>query len=210
MIRMGRSSKTKETSKSTELQEQSPSSVMSMTNNVQNPSGALSESELMARDIKDGRLSGFVGSGTVLTGETLFEAMLRVDGHLKGQVTSEEGTLIVGATGRVDANINVSEATVNGAVNGDITATDKITLGRSARVVGNIHTPRLVIEDGAILEGSCNMVKSLEEQEQRIADSQKQLSTNELSYPVIESDKTETSEDSNDKESEEIADAAGK
>ena len=209
MIRMGRSSKTKEPSRSTELQEQSPSSVMSMTNSVQNPSGALSESELMARDIKDGRLSGFVGSGTVLTGETSFEAMLRVDGHLKGQVTSEEGVLIVGATGRVDANINVSEATINGAVNGDITATDKITLGRSARVVGNIHTPRLVIEDGAILEGSCNMVKSLEEQEQRISDSQKQLSTNELSYPVIESEETESEENLDDRESEETANAVG-
>ena len=47
----------------------------------------------MARDIKEGRLSGFVGHGTTLTGETEFHAMLRVDGHLIGTVASEAGTL---------------------------------------------------------------------------------------------------------------------
>jgi len=213
---MGKSAKTSDPNKSTELQEQSPSSVLSMTN-TQGTSGALSESELMAKDIKDGRLSGFVGSGTVLTGETTFDSMLRVDGHLKGQVKSEEGTLIVGATGRVDANIIVGEATVNGAVNGDIHASNKLTLGRSARVVGNIQTPRLIIEDGAILEGSCNMVKPIEAQEQRIADSQKQFSTSELKYPIEEpdeeeeiSDETEPMEDSIDSDIEETADAVGK
>ncbi len=216
MIRMGKSAKTKKPNKTAELQEQSPSSVLSMAN-TQNSSGALSESELMARDIKEGRLSGFVGSGTVLTGETTFDILLRVDGHLKGQIRSDEGTLIVGSTGRVDANIVVGEATINGAVNGDIDASNKLTLGRSARVVGNIQAPRLIIEDGAILEGSCGMIKSIEAQEQRFADSPKQFSTTELEYPNKEtdepkqlSDDTESSEESPETEPEELADAIGK
>jgi cytoskeletal protein CcmA (bactofilin family) len=95
-------------------------------------------------------LSGYVGNGTVLTGETAFQAMLRIDGHLTGRVTSENGTLIIGSTGRVDANIVVATAMINGTVNGDIVAMDKIELGRTARVVGNIQTPKLVIEDGAV------------------------------------------------------------
>ena len=121
------------------------------------PSRAITDSESMARDIKEGRLSGFVGHGTVLTGETNFEAMLRVDGHLMGTVASDSGTLLVGTNGQVDANISVAAALVNGNVNGDIIATDKIQLGRTARVVGNITTPRLILEDGAVLEGSCSM-----------------------------------------------------
>ncbi len=131
---------------------------------------AISESESMARDIKEGRLSGFVGNGTVLTGETNFQSMLRVDGHLTGRVTSENGTLIIGSTGKVDANIAVAAALINGVVNGDIIATEKVEFGRTARVTGNIQTPRLLMEDGAILEGGCNMTKARETAEKRSSD----------------------------------------
>jgi cytoskeletal protein CcmA (bactofilin family) len=121
----------------------------------------------MARDIKEGRLSGFVGHGTVLTGETNFQAMLRVDGVLQGTVSSEAGTLIVGSNGQVDANVAVASATVNGVVNGDIVATEKLHLGRTAKVVGNVQTPRIIIEEGAVLEGSCSMLRAKEAQEKR-------------------------------------------
>ncbi|MGH7784267.1 MAG: hypothetical protein ACREO5_10555, partial [Candidatus Binatia bacterium] len=50
-------------------------------------SRVVSDSESIARDIKEGRLSGFVGHGTTLTGETNFQMMLRVDGHLTGTVS---------------------------------------------------------------------------------------------------------------------------
>ena len=130
---------------------------------------ALTDSESMARDIKEGRLSGFVGSGTMLTGETAFKAMLRVDGHLTGIVTSETGTLIIGTTGQVDANITVAAAVVHGTVNGDIVATERIELGRTAKVVGNIQTPSISIEQGAIFEGNCSMVRQKAEMEKRAA-----------------------------------------
>lgn len=126
---------------------------------------AISESDSMARDIKEGRLSGFVGHGTTLTGETEFHAMLRVDGHLVGTVSSEAGTLIVGTNGQVDANVAVAAAMINGSVTGDIIASEKLQLGRTARVMGNIQSPRLIIEEGAILEGSCSMIKARESQE---------------------------------------------
>jgi len=118
---------------------------------------AISESESLARDIKEGILSGFVGNGTVLTGEAVFKGMLRIDGRLSGRISSEEGTLIVGSNGQVDADVEVAVATIHGTVNGDIIATKRIEMGRAARVIGNIHTPALVIEQGAIFEGSCRM-----------------------------------------------------
>ncbi len=157
---------------------------------------AISESESMARDIKEGRLSGFVGNGTVLTGETNFQAMLRVDGHLTGRVTSENGTLIIGATGKVDANIAVAAALINGMVNGDIIATEKIELGRTARVAGNIQTPRLVIEDGAILEGSCSMTKARQTAEKRSTESRRIEETFQepILDEILETDDDETAE----------------
>lgn len=118
---------------------------------------AVTESESLARDIKEGTLTGFVGNGTSLTGEASFKGMLRVDGHLSGRVSSQDGTLIVSTNGQVDANVEVAVAQIYGTVNGDIIATKRIEMGRVARVTGNIQTPALVIENGAIFEGSCRM-----------------------------------------------------
>jgi len=122
-------------------------------------SRAMTESETLARDIKEGTLSGFVGGGTIVTGEANFKAMMRVDGHLSGRVSSSSGTLIVGANGKVDANIEVAVAVIHGTINGDIIATQRLELGRAAKVNGNIQTPSLIIEQGAMFEGSCKMLQ---------------------------------------------------
>jgi cytoskeletal protein CcmA (bactofilin family) len=121
---------------------------------------ALTESESIAREIKDGSLSGFVGSGTVITGEASFKSMLRVDGRFSGRINSTGGTLIVGSGGQVDANIEVAIATIHGIVNGDIIASDRIELGRAAKLTGNITAPSLMIEQGATFEGSCKMTQA--------------------------------------------------
>jgi cytoskeletal protein CcmA (bactofilin family) len=134
---------------------------------TQTTSRAVTESESLARDIKEGTLTGFVGNGTTLTGEANFKGMLRVDGTLSGRVSSDDGTLIVSTNGRVEANVEVAVAQIYGTVNGDITASKRIEMGRVAKVTGNIQTPALVIENGAIFEGSCRMVQIKEESEKR-------------------------------------------
>jgi len=118
---------------------------------------ALTESETIAREIKDGTLSGFVSSGTFVTGEVKFKALLRIDGRFSGRITSSDGELIVGAGGSVDANVDVSVVIVQGTVNGDLIASRRVELGRAAKVTGNIQTPSLVIEQGATFEGACKM-----------------------------------------------------
>ncbi len=172
MLRMGKNPKENEEEAPTSPQENTPygaarnySSYQSAETNARPATEtavspkAQTESESLAREIKDGTLSGFVGSGTVLTGEANFKAMLRVDGQLSGRVNSETGTLIVGSHGQVDANIEVAIATIHGTVNGDIIATQRLELGRAAKVNGNIQTPSLMIEQGAIFEGSCKMIQ---------------------------------------------------
>lgn len=167
MIRMGRNSKS-ETSDAPDFQSTPPANPNAYqygsesTNTVSRPS---TDSENIARDIKDGKLSGYVGHGTSLTGDTSFQMMLRVDGHLTGTISSDGGTMIVGNSGQLDANVSVGVAQVNGSINGDVTATEKVHLGRTAKVVGNITTPKLVIEEGALFEGGCTMVKARETQE---------------------------------------------
>lgn len=197
MIRMGRGNKP-ETDYPEQQQPTTPAYNYPTQTTAAPASGAISESDSMARDIKEGRLSGFVGHGTTLTGETEFHAMLRVDGHLVGTVTSEEGTLIVGTNGQVDANITVAAAMVNGLVNGDIVASEKLQLGRTARVMGNIQSPRLIVEEGAILEGSCSMLKARETQEEEAVAAATQYSTT----PATSSAVAEDDDDEDDAEAE--------
>jgi cytoskeletal protein CcmA (bactofilin family) len=176
MLRIGKNPKEAETETSPEKPEVSTYSTPRSFSSYQEPpvvepkpqtqventtqtARAMSESESLAREIKEGNLSGFVGSGTVVTGEANFKAMMRVDGHLSGRINSTSGTLIVGANGRVDANIEVAVAIVHGSVNGDIIATQRLELGRAAKLTGNIQTPSLMIEPGALFEGSCKMIK---------------------------------------------------
>ena len=97
MIRMG--NKKSETSDAPDIQSSYPQSTPAplYSNEPMNTaSKPATDSENIARDIKDGKLSGFVGHGTSLTGDTSFQMMLRVDGQLTGTVSSDGGTLIVG------------------------------------------------------------------------------------------------------------------
>lgn len=148
-------------------------------------SRAVSESESLARDIKEGTLSGFVGNGTTLTGEANFKGMLRVDGHLSGRVSSQDGTLIVSTGGQVDADVEVSVAQIYGTVVGNVTATKRIELGRVAKVTGDIQTPALVIENGAVFEGSCRMQQIKDAQAKEEARPSAAASTSSASSATI-------------------------
>lgn len=163
---------------------------------------ALTESESLAREIKEGNLSGFVGGGTVVTGEANFKALMRVDGHLSGRITSSTGTLIVGANGKVDANIEVAIAMIHGTVNGDIIATQRLELGRAAKLNGNIQTASLVIEPGALFEGTCKMIKMMN------ASTQKTKTNGRDVQPLDTTSMPPISADATSKESKEIASVA--
>jgi len=213
MIRMGRNSKPDtsdapdtsssyypQTNGSTATQSNGSTPYQYGSENMNTVSKPATDSENIARDIKDGKLSGFVGHGTSLTGDTNFQMMLRVDGHLTGTVTSEGGTLIVGNSGQLDANVAVGIAQVNGTVNGDIVASEKIQLGRTARVVGNISTPKLIIEDGAVFEGGCTMLKAREAQDKKTSAAATQSSSygTSSSYSNGYASSTTTTDDDDD------------
>ena len=225
MIRMGRNSKPEtsdapDTSSSyypqtTATTQPSSTPYQYGSENMNTVSRPATDSENIARDIKEGKLSGFVGHGTSLTGDTSFQMMLRVDGQLTGTVTSEGGTLIVGNNGQLDANVSVGVAQVNGTINGDVVATEKIQLGRTARVVGNITTPKLVIEDGAVFEGGCTMLKAREAQEKQATaaaapstSSYNSSSSYTNGYSSTASSATDDDDDALSTEEEEISETA--
>lgn len=87
-----------------------------------------------------------------------FEGTLRIDCYVTGVVRSQTGTLIVSQTAELQANIFVATAIVDGLVRGDIRATERVELGSQALVIGNIETPALSIQPGAMFEGQCHFL----------------------------------------------------
>lgn len=101
-------------------------------------------------------LNGFMDEGTRLHGELRFRDSFRIDGELKGRIVSEN-TLIVGETGRVDADIECAVVSIRGAVTGRVQARERIELLAGSRVQATLVSPRLVIEEGAFFQGDCDM-----------------------------------------------------
>jgi len=132
-----------------------------------------------------------------------------VDVHSHATLSSDSGTLIMGKIGQVAANIMVAAAMVNGTVNGDIFATEKLHLGRTARVMGNIQSPRLIVEEGAILEGSCNMLKARETQEEEAVTAAAQYQVPQPTSIALADDEPDDSDAYlTDEDDDEAADAA--
>jgi cytoskeletal protein CcmA (bactofilin family) len=108
------------------------------------------------------KISGFIDKETEFVGDIKFKENLRIDGVFKGKILSGGG-LIIGESGEVEADIDVVHVAINGRVKGSIKAKEKIEIFSKGRVIGSVAAPKLVIEDGAFFQGSCQMeMKSLE------------------------------------------------
>lgn len=100
-----------------------------------------------------------LGEFTDFEGKLSFHGTVRIDGHFKGDVSSD-GTLVIGEHGIVEANINAGCVVISGEVRGNINAGSSIEILAKGKVYGNILTPSLIIHEGVIFEGSCRMDKT--------------------------------------------------
>jgi cytoskeletal protein CcmA (bactofilin family) len=101
-------------------------------------------------------LSTIVGKDSVFTGDMEVKGTLRIDGRIKGRIICDE-TVSIGATGEVEADIDAKMVIVAGTVIGNIRTSEKIEMQAKAKVMGDVTTKNIVIEQGAIFHGSCQM-----------------------------------------------------
>jgi len=106
-------------------------------------------------------ISAFLGTATVYVGQLEFSGAVRVDGKFTGEIRSE-GTLILGKDALVQGQIHVNQLVLSGNISGDIIVADKTIMHRTARLVGNISTKLLVMEEGAVLQGKICMLPESE------------------------------------------------
>ncbi len=107
----------------------------------------------------NGGFGGFLAEGAEIDGEVRFGDELRIDGKVSGRIVSQRGRLIIGDNGHVEADVEVGTASVGGTVVGTLVATTKVEIHSTGKVYGNIQAPTLIIEEGAIFEGHCEMAR---------------------------------------------------
>ncbi len=117
---------------------------------------------------KVAEVNAFLGKGTTFEGKMTFEGMFRLDGKFNGEIFAGD-SLIVGETGEVNAQINVNALIVNGTVSGNITANTRVEIYPPGKVLGDIKAPILVISEGAVFEGNCQMQKIELRREEKVS-----------------------------------------
>ncbi len=100
-----------------------------------------------------------LGKSVIVKGQIFSREDLTIDGEVEGTVELQEHRLTVGPNGKVVASIKAREVVVLGTIHGNVETTDKIDIRRDAKLVGDIRTARIVIEDGAYFKGNIDIVK---------------------------------------------------
>ena len=101
-------------------------------------------------------MNTIIGKDSVIEGTIEVQGVLRIDGVARGKISATE-SLAVGDSGQVEADLTSSEVIIGGKVVGNVLAENKIELQSKAQVEGDITTKNLIIEEGALFHGTCNM-----------------------------------------------------
>jgi len=101
-----------------------------------------------------------IGKSVVVKGELSGSEDLYVDGQVEGSITLRGQSLTIGPNGRVRANVEARNVILHGQVDGNITASDRVELRKSASLKGDISTARIAIDDGAYFKGTIDIQKA--------------------------------------------------
>jgi len=109
----------------------------------------------------------YLNPGTKVNGKVTFEAQARIDGHVEGEILAKDA-LEIGESAVIAAPIGAVSIIVAGTVKGELTAVHRIEIRPSARVQGNVTTPRLVVHEGAMFEGHCAMPSEVAREDRKV------------------------------------------
>jgi cytoskeletal protein CcmA (bactofilin family) len=103
------------------------------------------------------KIDVFLDKDSVFEGKMTFEGIFRLDGKVVGEIRNS-GTLILGETAIVKGTLGVNALILNGRVEGEVNAKERVEIQSKGKIYGTIVAPTVVIQDGGILEGNCKMV----------------------------------------------------
>jgi cytoskeletal protein CcmA (bactofilin family) len=100
-----------------------------------------------------------IGKSVVIRGELSGSEDLFLDGEVEGSIDLKGHSLTIGPNGHIRANVHAQEVVIHGRVDGNIRATDRVELKKTAVLTGDIFTQRITIEDGAFFKGAVDIQK---------------------------------------------------
>ncbi len=106
------------------------------------------------RELNESKLAGLIDMESEFKGDLVFKGSFRIEGFFKGTITSES-LLVIGERGKVEADVKVGQLVINGEIHGHLQASERIEIHNKGRVFGTVLTPRLIVEEGAHLEATC-------------------------------------------------------
>jgi cytoskeletal protein CcmA (bactofilin family) len=127
------------------------------TNSMSSPNRSFESEPLTPRGGSIG--SAALGKNVTVKGQIFAREDLTIDGEVEGTVECHEHRLTIGPNARVQAGLKAREIIIQGSIQGNVDATDKIDIKKEAKLVGDIKTSRIVIEDGAYFKGSIDISK---------------------------------------------------
>ncbi|MBN2039577.1 MAG: polymer-forming cytoskeletal protein [Spirochaetes bacterium] len=114
-----------------------------------------------------------IGENSYFTGNFHINGSLRIDGRFEGKYLQAE-QLYIGPHGKIRTNINAISVIVEGLVIGNINASNRVLLMPTAKILGDIKTPELIIQKGVILEGRCTISNDLKSSAKTLIDAEYQ------------------------------------
>lgn len=102
------------------------------------------------------QVTTFLGKDAFLKGVIKMSSALRVDGRVEGEIQTE-GDILIGEAGKVEGNLQGRNVLIAGEITGNIFATGKIELAATGRIFGDLRAQNLVIDEGAVFQGNCQM-----------------------------------------------------
>jgi cytoskeletal protein CcmA (bactofilin family) len=100
-----------------------------------------------------------IGASLVITGTITSREDMTIHGRVNGQISMDEGALLVAPTANVEAEVQVSRITIHGTLSGGVAAVERVELTPTANVTGTVLAPAVILREGAMFNGSIDVDK---------------------------------------------------
>ena len=124
-----------------------------------------------------------IGSDCAFKGEMTFEGAMKFEGRLEGKITSK-GNISIGAAAEINGDISVGKATIDGTLQGNILATDRVELTSTSQVKADLRAPKLIVEEGATFIGNLHVSPDALKKGEKGSKKSAEFVTEEAATPV--------------------------
>jgi cytoskeletal protein CcmA (bactofilin family) len=131
-----------------------------------------------------------IGEGSIFEGRFYVNGSILIEGKFQGDIRTDD-QLIVGPTGKVKTDIQARKVTIAGTLIGNISATEQVDLLHTGKVLGNITTPKLVVEPGVITEGKVTITSGQVDEARKIIEESFGTETEDAFSSIIKDKKKE-------------------